>query len=189
VTDKVKEAVTSAMSSAPSGQDGGNNDKEAEGREATGASRPHIGQETSGSYVAGLPVVSFRFSDEFKKEYPHLKQETVSMMLRAKQWIIPNYALPPKEDATEILRVVVRENMSFELLDKLISDIVSVTETLMEDDQIDLSILQKQKRPLPDERKKPQDVGKKGDTGKKSVEARVGENAKRMADGIHRSVC
>jgi glutamate/tyrosine decarboxylase-like PLP-dependent enzyme len=46
--------------------------------------------ETSADYNAGLPVVAFRFSDEFKKEFPHLKQQTISNFLRAKQYIIPN---------------------------------------------------------------------------------------------------
>lgn len=182
-TEKVKEAVTSAASSAVGGN---GKEKEAEG---TGTAAPNVG-ETSADYVAGLPVVSFRFSDEMKKEYPHLKQETVSLMLRAKQWIIPNYALPPNEDATEILRVVIRENMSFDLLDRLISDIVEVTQSLMEDDQIDLSILQKQKRKLPDERTKPDGVPKKETFQKQDkVEDQVGKDVKRMAEGIHRSVC
>ncbi|KAH8907959.1 glutamate decarboxylase [Coniochaeta sp. PMI_546] len=184
VTEKLKEAVTSAASSAVSGDDKG---KQAE---ATGPSAPHIGEDTSANYVAGLPVVAFRFSEELKKEYPHVKQETVSLMLRARQWIIPNYALPPNEDATEILRVVIRENMSFDLLDRLISDIVEVTETLMENDQIDLSVLQKRKRTRPDERKKPRALGQKRATEKKEgVQAQVAEGTKRMADGIHRSVC
>jgi len=30
--------------------------------------------ETSADYNPGLPVVAFRFSDEFKKEFPHLRQ-------------------------------------------------------------------------------------------------------------------
>lgn len=46
--------------------------------------------ETSADYVAGLPVVAFRFSDEFQKKYPHVKQESVSILLRAKQYIIPS---------------------------------------------------------------------------------------------------
>lgn len=53
------------------------------------------GQETSADYVAGLPVVAFRFSDEFQKEYPHVKQESVSILLRAKQYIIPSKDDPP----------------------------------------------------------------------------------------------
>ena len=51
---------------------------------------PYKHGETSADYNAGLPVVSFRFSDEFQKEYPHVKQESVSTLLRAKQYIIPS---------------------------------------------------------------------------------------------------
>ena len=46
--------------------------------------------ETSAAYNAGLPVVAFRLSDEFKKENPHVKQVSVSNLLRAKQYIIPS---------------------------------------------------------------------------------------------------
>ena len=46
--------------------------------------------ETSADYNAGLPVVAFRLSDNFKKEYPHVKQESVSTLLRVKQYIIPS---------------------------------------------------------------------------------------------------
>lgn len=46
--------------------------------------------ESSAKYNAGLPVVAFRLSDAFKKEYPHVKQESVSTLLRVKQYIIPS---------------------------------------------------------------------------------------------------
>ena len=46
--------------------------------------------ESSAKYNAGLPVVAFKLSDEFKKSYPHVKQEAVSTLLRAKQYIIPS---------------------------------------------------------------------------------------------------
>ncbi|KAI1442754.1 glutamate decarboxylase [Annulohypoxylon stygium] len=133
------------------------------------------GGETSADYIAGLPVVSFRLTNEFKREFPHIKQESVSLLMRARQWIIPNYALPPTEDKTEILRVVVRESMSLDLLDKLIADLVSVTQTLIDNDEVDLSILQKQK-PAGDSRPSRDAKGIEG-------------KAKRLADGIHRSVC
>lgn len=147
--------------------------------DAVGAGK---GNETSADYIAGLPVVSFRLTDEFHREFPHIKQETVSLLLRARQWIIPNYALPPNEDKTEILRVVIRESMSLDLLDRLVTDIVQVTEQLMENDELDLSILSKQKR----------GPSKKGDRHKdkgKKHGGKVGDEVKRMADGIHRSVC
>ncbi|KAJ4298631.1 glutamate decarboxylase gad1 [Collariella sp. IMI 366227] len=152
--------------------------------------------ETSASYVAGLPVVSFRFTDEFRREYPHIKQETVSLLMRARQWIIPNYALPPGEDETEILRVVIRVSMSFDLLDRLVTDLVQVTETLMENDEVDLSILQKQHKKGPVKKEEEEEEGEEekkqeGRLKKGEDEAmRLGrEVKKRMADGIHRSVC
>ncbi|KAK4250997.1 glutamate decarboxylase [Corynascus novoguineensis] len=167
-------------------------------RPATNAAPPDVHgtiAETSASYVAGLPVVTFRLTDEFRREYPHVRQETVSLLLRARQWIVPNYALPPKEDDTEILRVVIRVSMSFDLLDRLVTDIVQVTESLMDPaEAVDLSVLHaKRKGPS---RHRPQvkkgermekDEREKAEKGEqKEVE---GEAKKRMADGIHRSVC
>ena len=59
------------------------------GQKAINEVGPEKGQ-TSADFNAGLPVVAFRLSDEFKKDYPHVKQETVSNLLRAKQFIIPS---------------------------------------------------------------------------------------------------
>lgn len=50
----------------------------------------HKEGETSADYNAGLPVVAFTFSEEFKKEFPHIKQESVSTLMRVKQYIIPS---------------------------------------------------------------------------------------------------
>lgn len=44
----------------------------------------------SADYNAGLPVVAFTLTDDFHKEFPHVKQESVSNLLRAKQYIIPS---------------------------------------------------------------------------------------------------
>jgi glutamate decarboxylase len=46
--------------------------------------------ETSADFEAGLPVVTFRFSDMFRQQFPHVQQESVSILLRAKQYIIPS---------------------------------------------------------------------------------------------------
>lgn len=64
--------------------------------EYKGAAEIEYGEEgeTSAEYNAGLPVVAFHFSDEFKKDYSHVKQESVSTLLRAKQYIIPSTSLP-----------------------------------------------------------------------------------------------
>ncbi|KAH7634443.1 pyridoxal phosphate-dependent transferase [Sordaria sp. MPI-SDFR-AT-0083] len=189
-----------------------NNDQKAEKEESKthasdskDASKDKDREETSADYTPGLPVVSFRFTDEFKKEYPHVKQETVSLLMRARQWIIPNYALPPNEDQTEILRVVIRESFSFDLIDRLVTDLVSVTETLMENDEVDLSVLQgnqggrrkpvtkqdkkKQKEEKEKEEKKGEEKGEKKGEEKGKAEEKKKEEKKRLGGGIHRSVC
>lgn len=79
------------------------------------------------SYVPGLPVVSFRFSDAFKQENPEVQQVWVQTLLRAKGWIVPNYELAPNLQDVQILRVVVRENVSAVMIDRLVADIVSRT--------------------------------------------------------------
>ncbi|KAF9438573.1 hypothetical protein BGZ76_006793 [Entomortierella beljakovae] len=88
-----------------------------------------------------LPVVSFKFSESFKKENPHVKQSSVSVLLRSRGWIIPNYPLPEGELDVEILRVVVRESFSNDLIDILMEDIIWSTETLAASGDTDLTIL------------------------------------------------
>ncbi|KAH8108113.1 glutamate decarboxylase [Cristinia sonorae] len=82
------------------------------------------------SYIPGLPVVSFRFSDKFQELHPHLQQKWVQTLLRSKGWIVPSYELAPGLEKVEILRVVVRENVSAPLIDRLFADIIEVTEGL-----------------------------------------------------------
>lgn len=53
-----------------------------------------------------------------------------------------DYPLPPGEEKTEILRIVVRESMTLNLLDRLINDIIVVTEGVMKSEDIDLSAWQ-----------------------------------------------
>ncbi|KAF8201477.1 glutamate decarboxylase [Pholiota molesta] len=64
------------------------------------------------SDIHRLPVVAFRFTDEFKAKHPDIQQKWIQTLLRAKGWIVPNYELPPSLEKTEILRVVVRENLT-----------------------------------------------------------------------------
>lgn len=45
---------------------------------------------SSADFNAGLPVVAFHFTEDFKKQYPHIKQESVSTLMRVKQYIIPS---------------------------------------------------------------------------------------------------
>ncbi|VDC04543.1 unnamed protein product [Peniophora sp. CBMAI 1063] len=83
-------------------------------------------------YQAGLPVVAFRFTDQFKTENPDIQQKWVQTLLRAKGWIVPNYELAPNLEHIEILRVVVKENFSEVLCDRLVSDIVEIVEQLLD---------------------------------------------------------
>ncbi|KAF2749212.1 glutamate decarboxylase [Sporormia fimetaria CBS 119925] len=138
----------------------------------------YLGSESSADYNAGLPVVAFTLTDRFKKKYPHISQETISKLLRARQYIIPNYPLPPNEEKTEILRVVVRESLSLDMVDHLINDICSVTECLMKSDTFDPKAFNPQRSSIEKE------VASRG--------LQPGEKHKwrqPMAKGVHRSVC
>jgi len=81
-----------------------------------------------------LPVVAFRFSDEFQKENPDVEQKWIQTLLRAKGWIVPNYNLPPSLEKVDILRVVVRENLSEDSIERLVCDIMEITEDLMKNE-------------------------------------------------------
>ncbi|KAF2737594.1 glutamate decarboxylase [Polyplosphaeria fusca] len=134
--------------------------------------------ETSADYNAGLPVVAFALTDDFKKDHPHVKQEAVSNLLRAKQYIIPNYPLPPNEEKTEILRVVVRETLSLDMIDRLITDICAVTEVLIKTDAVDLAAWQ------------PSGPSTEKEHASHGLQAKNKHKARRpMHDGVHRSVC
>ena len=117
-------------------------------------------------------------TDAFKKEYSHVKQESISNLLRAKQYIIPNYPLPPTMEKTEILRVVVRESMSLDLLDRLVTDIIAITEQLMQSDPLDLSAFQPGATTIEKQHQS------------KGVDHANKHKAQRpMSKGVHRSVC
>ena len=50
-------------------------------------------------------------------------------LLRAKGWIVPNYELAPDLENIEILRVVVRESVTADMIDRLVADTVSARPT------------------------------------------------------------
>ncbi|KAL7424488.1 glutamate decarboxylase gad1 [Cryptotrichosporon argae] len=102
------------------------------GQLAQGNAKPFT-EEDAEFYEEGLPVVSFRFTDEIKAKYPGVKQAWMQTQLRTIGWIVPNYALPPACEDTEILRVVVRESLSGDLVRALIGDIIRTTEELLND--------------------------------------------------------
>ncbi|KAK4686768.1 glutamate decarboxylase, partial [Tremellales sp. Uapishka_1] len=92
-----------------------------------------VNEQDAEFYNEGLPVVSFRFTDEIKAKYPNLKQAWMQTALRTIGWIIPNYGLAPNCEDVEILRAVVRESLSGDLAGKLVQDIIECAESLLND--------------------------------------------------------
>lgn len=110
--------------------------------------------EANQKYHPGLPVVSFRFSQKFRDTYPSIPQSMVSLLLRNKGFIIPNYHLTPNEQDKEILRVVVRDSMKLNLLDKLLQDIVETVELLIKSHDTVVNVVEKKEITSDAERKK-----------------------------------
>jgi len=46
-------------------------------------------EEDAEYYMEGLPVVSFRFTDDVRKKYPGVQQAWVQKQLRGIGWIVP----------------------------------------------------------------------------------------------------
>ncbi|KAF9361343.1 hypothetical protein BGX26_004201 [Mortierella sp. AD094] len=86
-------------------------------------------------YNPGSPCVSFKLTDKFRKENPHVKQAAVSKLMHTRGWIVPNYTLPPAQEITEVMRIVIRESLSQEMLADLIADITWAAESLTVDMQ------------------------------------------------------
>jgi glutamate decarboxylase len=57
----------------------------------TGAdkSQSKFNEEDAEYYMEGLPVVSFRFTDDVRKKYPGVQQAWVQKQLRGIGWIVP----------------------------------------------------------------------------------------------------
>jgi glutamate decarboxylase len=95
-------------------------------------------------------------------------------------YVRQDYPLPPDGEATEVLRVVVRESMCLDLLDRLVSDLCAATEYLLSTgNEIDLSTWQ----PF---------VGKSLEKEHASLGVHKLDDEKPerpMEDGIHRATC
>lgn len=113
----------------------------------------HSGSQTSSRRI--IRMLSRRASalcfeqNNISSPVSQLILRTSSLVFKGRETNVPcantwaaDYPLPPKEDKTEILRVVVRESMAADLLDQLISDIVAVTERLMVTEVGDLTAFQ-----------------------------------------------
>ncbi|KAF8946902.1 hypothetical protein BGZ47_011051 [Haplosporangium gracile] len=128
------------------------------------------GDLTKGStdYNPALPVVAFKLSDQFKADNSHVKQAAVSTLLRTRGWIVPNYALPPAVDDVEILRIVVRESFSQELVDRVVTDLIWAAETLgASESASDVDIFVRKHNPVADAHKMtPHEDNNRGPSGR-----------------------
>ncbi|KAK4480068.1 hypothetical protein RD792_013125 [Penstemon davidsonii] len=73
----------------------------------------------------GVPLVAFSLKDNSR----HNKFE-VSDMLRRFGWIVPAYTMPPDAQHVTVLRVVIREDFSRTLVERLVADIQKVLHEL-----------------------------------------------------------
>lgn len=83
------------------------------------------GKFTIVSKDVGVPLVAFSLKDNSR----HNEFE-VSEMLRRFGWIVPAYTMPPDAQHITVLRVVIREDFSRTLAERLVLDIVKVLHEL-----------------------------------------------------------
>ena len=69
----------------------------------------------------GVPLVAFSLKDSSKYNVYRISQS-----LRRFGWIVPAYTMPPDVEHIAVLRVVIRDDFSRALADRLISDIEKV---------------------------------------------------------------
>ncbi|HEV7162078.1 MAG TPA: glutamate decarboxylase [Solirubrobacteraceae bacterium] len=72
-----------------------------------------------------FPIVALRASDPAKTNLNHLSQ-----LLRERGWIVPAYTLPPNAEHITVLRMVIKENFSREMVDMLAHDVGVAMKTL-----------------------------------------------------------
>lgn len=75
--------------------------------------------------AAHIPVVTFKFHEEKNFDLFDL-----SYKLRERGWIVPAYSLPKNADDTTIMRVVVRENFTADMVDIFANDIDAAVKSL-----------------------------------------------------------
>jgi glutamate decarboxylase len=73
----------------------------------------------------GVPLVAFSLKDNSRHD-----EFEVSDMLRRFGWIVPAYTMPPDAQHVTVLRVVIREDFSRTLAERLVTDIQKVLNEL-----------------------------------------------------------
>ncbi|KAI0216350.1 glutamate decarboxylase gad1, partial [Massospora cicadina] len=83
-------------------------------------------------YNAGLPLVAFTVSDELRKLVPGIDVADISGLVRTKGWLIPRTTSPWAAKRSAFLRIVVKEGMSEEMVDRLVCDIISACNAIIQ---------------------------------------------------------
>ncbi|CAJ1970889.1 unnamed protein product [Sphenostylis stenocarpa] len=73
----------------------------------------------------GVPLVAFTL-----KDHSHFNEFQISDLLRRYGWIVPAYTMPPDAEHVTVLRVVVREDFSRTLAERLVIDVTKVVHEL-----------------------------------------------------------
>ncbi|XP_026440296.1 glutamate decarboxylase 1-like [Papaver somniferum] len=73
----------------------------------------------------GVPLVAFSL-----KDHTNYTEFDISDMLRRFGWIVPAYTMPPDAQHITVLRVVIREDFSRTLAERLVLDIIKVLQEL-----------------------------------------------------------
>ncbi|KOM47083.1 hypothetical protein LR48_Vigan07g078700 [Vigna angularis] len=73
----------------------------------------------------GVPLVAFTL-----KDHSHFNEFQISDLLRRYGWIVPAYTMPPDAENVTVLRVVVREDFSRTLAERLVTDLTKVVHEL-----------------------------------------------------------
>jgi len=72
-----------------------------------------------------IPVVTFRFAKD-----EDFTLFDLSYRVRERGWIVPAYSLPPHAEEVTIMRVVVRENFTRNLVDIFVDDLLNAKRAL-----------------------------------------------------------
>lgn len=124
------------------------------------------------------PTSSKRPSVTYCEPSSTLFQVLVSLQQYSTLLTCADYPLPPNEDKTEVLRVVVRQTLSLDMIDRLVTDICQVTEVLMKSDTVDVGFWQ------------PTSASVEKEHSSSGLQAKDKHKARRpMRHGVHRSVC
>ncbi len=78
-----------------------------------------------------IPVVTFRPSVNL-----NISPFQISSRLRERGWIVPAYSLPENAQNITIMRVVVRENFTRDMMDIFLNDLVNMTESRKDMDDV-----------------------------------------------------